>query len=161
MKINAALAKSLLLAASVGMVVPLLAAPPTKPAPTKPVPAKPAPAKQGEIAKPEGEKPEATIPGVSAPRAKGGFIGVEVGDSGFKLSFYDKDKKPVDCDVARASVRWNPSYKHGEEHRVLNPSGDGKTLVSTTVRPPYNFLFFLTLIGENGDAVESFPGLKF
>ena len=82
-------------------------------------------------------------------------------DSGFKLSFYDKEKKPVECDVARAAVRWNPHYKLGEERRVLNPSGDGKTLVSAPVRPPYNFLFFLTLLGENGEAVESFPGLKF
>ncbi len=152
MKINAALAKSLLLAASVGMVMPLLAKPPAK--------AAPAPAKQGEIAKTD-ETPEATIPGVSAPRAKGGFIGIEVNDSGFKLSFYDKDKKAVDCDVARAAVRWKPDYKIGEERRVLNPSGDGKTLVSTPVRPPYNFRFSLTLLSENGEAVESFPGLKF
>ncbi len=156
MKINAALAKSLLLAASVGMVVPLLAAPPAKPAPSKP-----APAKQEEIAKPEGETPEATIPGISAPRAKGGFIGIEVDESGFKLSFYDKDKKQVDCDVARATARWDPSYKVGVERRVLNPSGDGKTLTSTPVRPPYNFRLFLTLLNENGEAVESFSGLKF
>jgi len=153
MKINAVLAKSLLLAASVGLVVPLLAKPPVKSAP--------APAKQEEIAKPEGDAPEATIPGISAPRAKGGFIGIEVDDSGFKLSFYDKDKKPVECDVARATARWRPSYKIGEEHRVLNPSGDGKTLTSTPVRPPYNFRFALVLLNENGDAVDSFPALKF
>jgi hypothetical protein len=135
------------------MVVPMFGKPPAKPAP--------APAKQEEIAKPEGEAPEATIPGVSAPRAKGGFIGVEVSENGFKLSFYDNEKNPIDCDVARAAIRWNPSYKVGEERRILNPSGDGKTLVSPPVRPPFNFRFFLTLLGENGEAVESFPGLKF
>jgi len=146
MKINAALAKSLLLAASTGMVMPILAKPP----------AKQAPAKQEETAKPEGEEPEPTIEGVSAPRANGGFIGVTVNEAGFKVSFYDKKKKPVDCDVARAAVRWNPGYKIGEERRVLNPSGDGKSLTSSSVRAPYNFRFYLTLLNENGESVESF-----
>jgi len=148
MKINAALAKSLLLAASTGMVMPLLAKPPTRSAPV--------PAQQEETAKPAGEEPEVTIPGVSAPRSKGGFIGIEVSDSGFKLSFYDKEKKPVDCDVARASARWKPNYKIGDERRMLNPSGDGRTLTSPPIRPPYNFKLFLTLLSEEGQAVETY-----
>src|SRR5882757_10913630 len=141
MKINAALAKSLLLVVSAGMVVPILAKPPAKPGP--------APAKQEDTAKPEGDEPELTIPGVSVPRANGGFIGITIDDSGFKLSFYDKKKKPVDCDVARATARWKPNYKIGEERRVLNPSGDGKTLTSTPVRPPYQFKLYLTLLSED------------
>jgi hypothetical protein len=153
MKINAALAKSLLLAISTGCALPLLAKPPAKPGP--------APAKQEETAKPEGEEAEGVIQGVSAPRKNGGFIGITVDEGGFKLSFYDKKKKPVDCDVARAVVRWNPSYKIGEERRMLNPSGDGKTLTSPPVRAPYNFRFVLVLLDESGEAVESFPALKF
>jgi hypothetical protein len=153
MKINGALAKTLLLVASTGMVMPMLAKPPAKSAP--------APAKQEETAKAEGEEAEGAIEGVSAPRKNGGFIGITVDENGFKLSFYDKKKKQVDCDVARAAVRWNPSYKIGEERRMLNPSGDGKTLTSPPVRAPYNFRFTLVLLTESGDAVESFPGLKF
>ena len=140
-------------AASIGLAMPMLAKPPAKPAP--------APAKQEETAKPAGEEPESTIPGVSAPRKSGGFIGITVDASGFTLSFYDAKKKPVACDVARASVRWKPDYKIGDEHRVLSPSGDGKTLTSAAVRAPYNFRFTLVLLNENGDAVESFPALKF
>ena len=148
MKINAALAKTLLLATSMGMAMPLLAKPPAKPAP--------APAKQEETAKPEGEEPEGTIEGISAPRKNGGYIGITIDDSGFKLSFYDKKKKPVDCDVARAAARWQPKYRIPDERRILNPSGDGKTLVSSSVRQPYNFKLYLTLLSDDDQAVESF-----
>jgi len=148
MKINAALAKTLLLVASTGMVMPMLAKPPAKTAP--------APAKQGETAKAEGEEPEPTIPGISAKRTNGGYIGIEIAGGGFKLSFYDEKKKQVDCDVAHAAARWKPNYTVVQERCILNPSGDGKTLVSSDVRPPYNFKLSLTLLSEDDKAVESF-----
>ena len=91
------------MAASVGMVMPIMAKPPAK--------TTPAPAKQEETAKAEGDEAEPTIPGISAKRASGGYIGVTVDVSGFTVSFYDSKKKQVDCDVAQAAVRWNPSYK--------------------------------------------------
>ena len=146
MKINAAFAKSLLLVSSLGLVLPMLAKPP----------AKPAPAVQGGTAKPEGEEPEATIPGVSAPRANGGFIGITVDASGFKLAFYDSKKKPVDCDVAHAAAHWKAHYTVVEQHCILNPSGDGKTLTSPPVRPPYNFKLYLTLLSEDDTAIQTF-----
>jgi len=148
MKINAALAKTLLLVASTGMVMPMLAKPPAKSAP--------APAKQEETAKAEGEEADGVIAGISAARANGGYIGIEIAGGGFKLSFYDKKKKQVDCDVARASARWKPNYTIVQERCILNPSGDGKTLTSSTVRPPYNFKLFLTLLSDDEKAVESF-----
>jgi hypothetical protein len=150
MKINASLAKSLLLATSFGLALPMLAQPPAKPAPAKP----------GETAK---EEAEPVIPGMTLTRKNGDFIGLELADGNFKLSFYDKKKKPIPCDVAQATARWNPSYKKGDERRVLNPSGDGKTLISNppVVRPPYNFKLFLTLLSEDGQAVESFPAIDF
>ena len=146
MKINAALAKSLLLVASFGLALPMLAKPPVKPAP----------AKQEETAKAEGDAAEPTIPGVSAKRANGGYVGVTVDAKGFTVAFYDDKKKQIDCDVAQAAIRWNPSYKIGEERRMLNPSGDGKTLTSAPVRAPYNFRFRLILLNASGEAVDSF-----
>jgi hypothetical protein len=148
MKINAVLAKSLLLVVSAGLGVPMMAKPPAKPAP--------AAAQQEETAKPEGEEPEPTIPGVSAARANGGFIGITVDGGGFKLAFYDAKKKPVECDVARAAAHWKSKTIIGEERRVLNPSGDGKTLISAAVRPPYNFKLYLTLLSADDQVVESF-----
>ena len=148
MKINASLAKSLLWVAAFGLALPTLAKPPAKSAP--------APAKQEETAKAEGDEPEPTIPGISVARKNGGFIGIEIADGGFKLSFYDAKKKQVPYDVARATARWNPSYKKGDERRVLNPSGDGKTLTSAAVRAPYLFKLYVTLLSEDDQAVESF-----
>jgi hypothetical protein len=149
MKINAALAKSLLLVTSFGLALPVLAQ----------APAKPAPAKQAEIAKEE----EPVIPGLAVARKNGGFIGLELADGGFKISFYDEKKKPIPCDVARATIRWNPNNKKGDERRILNLSGDGKTLVSNppVVRPPYIFKLYLTFLSEDGQAVESFPMIDF
>ena len=146
MKINAAFAKSLLLVASFGLALPMLAKPPVKPAP----------AKQEATDKAEGEPADPTIPGVSAKRANGGYVGVTVDAGGFTVAFYDSKKKQVDCDVAQAVIRWNPSYKIGEERRMLNPSADGKTLTSTPVRAPYNFRFRLILLDANAQAVDSF-----
>lgn len=149
MKINASLAKSLLWVASFGLALPVLAQ----------TSAKPAPAKQEETTK---EK-EPVIPGIVAERKNGGFIGIELADGGFKISFYDKDKKQIPCDVAQATARWNPSYKKGDERRVLNLSSDGKNLISNPpmVRPPYNFKLFVTLLSADDQVVESFPALDF
>ena len=151
MKINAALAKSLLLVVSTSLVVPLLAKPP----------AKPAPAKQEETAKSEGDEAVPTIPGTEVARKDGTYLGITIENACFKIAFYDEKKKQIDCPVARAAARWKPNYTVVEEHCTLNPSGDGKTLISPTVRPPYNFKLFLTLLSEDGQAVESFGNIGF
>lgn len=149
MKINAAFLKSLLLAAPFVFSLPAMAKPQGKTAPA------PAPA---EEAKSEGTEEEATIPGYSVERKNGkGYLGLTMEGNGFKLSFYDAKKKPVACDVARATARWRTNYKTSEEFKTLLPSGDGMTLVSPDVKPPYNFkLVFLTLLSEDGEVLESY-----
>ena len=166
MKLNAALTKSLLMAASIGMVVPLCAqtaeTAPT-PSPAKP-PAKTPPAKSAKPAKPpvapapKEETPgEIILPGIVQPRASGGFLTVEVVDGKFKISFYDAKKKAMPADVARAAARWKSNRKSGDEHTILNPGGDGKALIGAAfVAPPYTFRVFLTLLSEDGTAVESY-----
>lgn len=93
-----------------------------------------------------GEKP--VIEGVEIPRGDG-FLGIRIVDSTFQLSFYNSEKKPVPADVDRAALRWDPKYKVGEERVVLNPSADGKSLVSPkAIRPPYLFKLYITLVRE-------------
>lgn len=146
MKLNASVAKSLLMAASIGMVVPLAAQTPAKPKPAKPA-APSAPADE--------EKPK--VDGIEIARANGTFIGAKVDGVRLVLKFYDKDKKPAAVDVARASARWNPVTKKGEERSVLNPDGSGNALVSTpTVQPPLVFVVYVTLLDSEGKGVESF-----
>lgn len=143
MKLNAALAKSLLMAASIGIVVPMVAQTPAKPKTVKPAPV-------------PVEEP-ATIPGVELPRQKGGFIGVTVDGPRLVVKFYDTDKKPVVVDVARAAARWDPINKTSDVRTVLNPDAEGKALVSPlVVQPPLVFKVYLTLLDADGNSLESF-----
>jgi len=97
----------------------------------------------------EAEK-EPVIAGIAIPRKSGdGFLGIEIVNSNFKLTFYDKDKKPVRADFGRALLRWDVTYKNVQERLILTTDGDGTYLASPRViRPPYNFQLFITLIGE-------------
>lgn len=97
---------------------------------------------------------EPKIAGITITRSNGTFLGLALEGGSFKLSFYDAKKKPTVPDVTRAAARWNPNYKTGRERIILNLSGDGKALVgSKTVRPPYAFKLYLTLL-----APTSTPG---
>lgn len=143
MKFNPALAKSLLMAASIGMVVPLGAQ--TAPKPFKPPVAPAVPA----------EEP-AKIEGIELARKNGGYLGVTVEGVRLVVKFYDADKKPVPADVLRAAARWNPVNKSGEVRSILNPDASGNTLASTpVVQPPHVFKVYLTLLDVDGNAVES------
>lgn len=132
-----------------------LAAQTVKPAPPSPV----APAKAKPEAKKADEKKEAPkIEGIVIERPGGGLLGLKLEGGTFKLSFYDKDRKPVPVDFPRAAARWNPNYKQGSERMILNPAGDGKSLVGgRPVRPPHTFKLYLTLLtaaGDEGAATE-------
>jgi len=95
----------------------------------------------------QAEEP-AKIEGMEIPRGDG-FLGLQIVDSTFKLSFYDAEKKPVVPDVDRAALRWDPKYKVGEERVVLNLSADGKSLSSPkNIRPPYLFKLYMTLVRD-------------
>lgn len=117
----------------------------TSPASSKPATKKAAPAKKAEAPPPK-------IDGIEISRGERGFLGVQMIEGNFKISFYDPNKKPVAADVARAVLRWDPKYKVGKEQVVLNRSDDGKSLVSPrNIRPPYNFKLIVTLIKEATD----------
>lgn len=108
-------------------------------------------AKEAEPAK----KEEPKIKGVVVPRGEQGFLGVEIVGGAFKITFYDTKKKPKEPDVARAALRWDAKYKVGQERIVLNPDSDGKSLSNPrTIRPPYTFKLFITLIREATDTAE-------
>jgi len=110
-------------------------------------PAKPAdPTKKADAAKKDAP---GKIEGIEIARAKGGFLGVQIVDSSFKITFYDAKKKPVAADVVRALLRWDPKYKVGQERLVLNRSDDGKSLASPrNIRPPYLFKLTIVLLQE-------------
>jgi hypothetical protein len=101
---------------------------------------------------------EPKIPGLTIVRPNGTLLGLEVAGGNFKLSFYDKKKKPMAPDVTRATARWPNSRGPGDLRTVLNVSGNA--LVSEKpVPPPYVFRVYLTLLqgeGAEAKAVENF-----
>lgn len=124
-----------------------------------------APAESYKTAPKAGKKPGAPageemgiIEGYEIARPSGTYLGLQVVGGNFKLSFYNAKKKPVAADVARGTARWDPKQKIGKDFCVLNPSDDGMALVGNKfVRPPYNFIVFLTLLNAAGEAVENYP----
>ncbi len=118
-----------------------------------------APAKPAAPAQPEKKKdvPVATIAGMAIARKDGRWLGLSLEGGGFKLCFYDKDKKPEDADAALAALRWNPTNVVGIERVVLNPDADKKSLSNSKfVKPPFNFKLFITLLSANNKVVEDF-----
>ena len=103
------------------------------------------------------EEPPPKIEGMEIARGAKGFLGLQIVDGNFKLSFFDPKKKAIASDVVRAVLRWTPNYKPGTEIYILGP-GDGKSLtVAKTVRPPYTIKLFMSLFVEgNDEPVESY-----
>jgi outer membrane biosynthesis protein TonB len=135
----------------------------TPPPPVRitPLPAEKAAQKKADDAKKKAddakkkEKEEPKIPGVVVERGQKGFMGVEIINGAFKITFYDQKRKKIAPDVARAALRWDAKYKVGQERLVLNPDADGNSLSSPkTIRPPYNFKLFITLVKEATESAE-------
>lgn len=97
------------------------------------------------------------IDGLTIPRPNGTFLGLQVVNGNFILTFYDKEKKKTKVDAARATLRWPVKYQPADERTVLNP-GAASTLTSAKgVRPPLNFKVYLSLFVEGSDtAAESY-----
>ena len=115
-------------------------------------------AKAKEDPKKKKEEAMGVIKGTEIKRANGTYLGLEVVNNNFVLTFYNSKKKPVGMDVTRATARWPNPRAPGDNRTVLN--GSGTSLVgSKPVLPPYSFNVYLTLLKGEGDAsqaVESF-----
>jgi len=114
--------------------------------------AKPAPGKATPVVKEEAGK----IEGMVLNRSNGKFLGLTLQDGKYKLTFYDKKKKPEKVDVTRATARWPNLHGPGDNRTVLNPAGDGTFLLGTQfVRGPHAFKLFLTLLKGEGDQAQA------
>ena len=181
MKISSALLGSLVLAISALAQVPAPSANPTRPAPKtaaekaaadkaaadkakaaktapKTVPkAAPAPKPAPDPKAAKKDEAPGKIEGFEIPRGERGFLGLQIVNSTFKLSFYDAKKKLVAPDVATAVLRWNVTYQKQPERVLLVPND--KALTSErTIKPPYSFRLSLSLFKEpltGGDGSEA------
>lgn len=94
------------------------------------------------------DEPPPKIEGMEVSRGDKGFLGVQIVDGRFKINFYDAKKKPMQPDVVRAVLRWDPKYKVGQERVVLNPGGENFLTSERFIRPPYNFRLYMTLLKD-------------
>lgn len=157
------------MAAGVALAQTPPAVTPAKPADaTKPAEAKkPAEAvKPGTPAKPDPKKkekpkeePMGTIEGITIARPNGTFLGLALADGKFKLTFYNKRKKPMAVDVTRAIARWPNVHGPGDNRSILNSDGGSSLVGAQFVRGPYVFIVFITLLkgeGDDAQAVENY-----
>lgn len=124
------------------------------PASTKPAAPKPA----APTSKPAVKKEETMghVDGLVIARANGTFLGLTLdAERKFKLTFYDKKKKPTKPDVDRVLARWPNVHGPGDNRTVLNPADATSMLGAMPVRGPYAFLLFLTLLRGEGDAAQA------
>jgi hypothetical protein len=98
------------------------------------------------------DEKEPKIEGLEIARANKTYLGLQIVNGAFKMTFYDKDKKPMPPDVSRAALRWDAKYKVGQERVILNPGGDPNALSNPRpIRPPYVFKLFITLLKDGAD----------
>src|SRR5262249_51909325 len=120
--------------------------------------APPASAQKKDAADAKKKEEPPKIDGLTIPRANGTFLGIEIKNNNFVLSFYDAKKKKVAPDLPRATLRWPVKYQPTDERTVLNPGSDGFSLTSPKgIRAPHTFKLYVSLFAEGkDDAAESY-----
>lgn len=152
MKLNAALAKTLLMSASIGMVVPVRAAPSKPKTPTNGAKA-PAPTPTPAAVDPA----SIVIPGTVLERKGGGYVSLTLEGGNFLLSFYDSKKSQVAPNAPRAAAHWNPKQKSGEDRTILTAKPDGSALKGARfVKPPFPIKVYITLLDVEGGGTENY-----
>jgi hypothetical protein len=100
-----------------------------------------------------------TVAGTPIARLQGGgWIGIELQDNRFKVTFYNAKKKPFPADATSIAMRWSVHYQPNDERTLLLPSGDPAVLTSPyNVRAPHSFpLHIVLLFDGKPDASEAY-----
>lgn len=107
-------------------------------------------------APPDADK-EGTVAGTPIQRADGGWLGLELKDGTFQITFYNAKKKPVPADRSSAVLLWSVHYQPNPERTQLLPSSDPAVLSSPyPVKPPHTFNLHITLLKDGSPDVESY-----
>lgn len=98
------------------------------------------------------------VAGTAIPRPQGGWLGVEIKNNSFVLTFYNEKKKPTPADATSAVMRWSVHYQPNDERTELLPSDDPAVLTSSyAVRAPHTFLLHVVLLfADKPDASEGY-----
>ena len=99
---------------------------------------------------------EGTVGGIAIQRAEG-WLGLELKDGTFQLTFYDAKKHPVAADKSSAVFWWPVHYQPNPERTELTPTDNPAVFASPyKVKPPYAFKLHITLLAPGSSDVESY-----
>jgi hypothetical protein len=106
---------------------------------------------------PDKEEEMGTVAGVPIQRGQG-WLGIEIKDNTFAMTFYNAKKKPVAADASSAVLWWSVRYQPNPERTELVPSGNPAVLSSShAIKAPHSFILHITLLfAGKPDATESF-----
>ena len=83
-------------------------------------------------------------------KAKKGYLGLELVDFKYKLTFYGLDKKPLKADFSRALFRWSRINRSGTERYMLSIGSETSVMTSPRyVKPPHNFRLYIVLLDDD------------
>jgi hypothetical protein len=100
---------------------------------------------------------EGKIQGYAQKRPQGGWIGLEIKDSNFRLTFYNDKKKPIPADRTSATLKWSVHYQPNPERTELLPTDNPAVLASAySVRAPYLFKLHVNLFAEGLTEPETY-----
>jgi hypothetical protein len=100
---------------------------------------------------------EGKILGYAKMRPQGGWIGLEIKDSNFRLTFYNDKKKPVPADRSSAALRWSVHYQPNPERTELLPTDNPAVLASSyPVKAPYLFKVHVALLADGLPEPETY-----
>jgi hypothetical protein len=102
------------------------------------------------------DEKEGTISGTPIRRPQGDWLGIELKDNSFVLTFYNAKKKPIPADKTSAILRWAVHYQPNDERTELTPTADPAVFASPySVKPPHTFILHITL-SDSKDKPESY-----
>jgi len=120
-----------------------------------PTPPTPPPAKsRAKDSKTKKDEPPPKIEGLEIARGDKGYLGLQVTNGTFKLTFYDQKKKPGKIDFPRAALRWQPKNKRAEERVLLEPVDEHSLGSAKVIQPPYAFTLYMTLLKTTPEGTD-------
>jgi hypothetical protein len=106
---------------------------------------------------PSNDEKEGTIAGTAIQRAQGGWLGVELRNNTFRLTFYNNKKNPIAADKSSAVLWWPVHYQPNNERTELLPTDNPAVLSSDyPVKSPHSFKLHISLLSGASADVESY-----
>jgi hypothetical protein len=114
-------------------------------------------ARAAEDDKDKDKDKEGVVAGFAIKRDDSGWLGLEIKDNLFRMTFYNAKKKHVPANRPSAVVWWSVHYQPNPERTELTPTDDPAILASGyLVKDPHVFKLHITLLKPGTTDVETY-----